>query len=56
MLTPPDRTRTVVLKLRETIGENAGEGGSHRTDQVEDSISLLKFVSRIPAAEKVGTA
>ena len=56
MLTHPLGSRAMVLQLRETIGEDTGEGGGHGTNEIENGVSLLEFVSRIPAAEKIRTA
>jgi hypothetical protein len=46
----------VVLELRKAIREDTREGRSHGANEVEDGISLLKLIPRIPTAEKIGAA
>ena len=42
--------------VREPVREDAGEGGRHGADQVEDCVALLEVIAWIPAGEEVGTA
>ena len=55
VLAHPSGAGAMVLELGEAICKNAREGGGHGADKIEDGISLLELVSRIPATEKVRT-
>ena len=44
------------VHLEEAVGEDPGEGGCHTSDEIEDSITLLELVARIPTAEEISTA
>lgn len=56
MLTVVRTEITKTVHLPKAVGKNAGECGTHASNQVEYGIALLELVSWVPAGEKVCAA